>query len=249
MEPTVDAAFSRIYNFDFASGRELAQRYAQLHPRDPMGPATVAASHLFSEMNRLNLLAGAPDQKPGKPDPRERAALENAWKEARQRAEAALARDPNDANSLTALMLVRGMERDYLALVEKSYRSSWVSAREAQALALRLVEAAPQSQDAWFTIGFSDYLISTVPGIFRPFMKMEQADGNKQRGIANLEKAAQAGRYLKGFARLMLASIYKKERRPRESERLLRELAQEYPDNPVLRREVGRLDGQTGGSE
>lgn len=220
------------------------------HPVDPMGPAAVAASHLFGEMERLNLLAEETGRKAsGKADGTTRQALESAWAETRRRADAVLARDPSDTNALLALMLVRGMERDYRALVEKSYRSSWTSAREAQALALRLVETAPQAQDAWFTIGFSDYLISTVPGIFRPFMKMEQADGNKSRGIANLEKAARAGRYLKGFARLMLASIYKKEKRPRESERLLRELAQDYPDNPVLRREVGRLDRNSGGSE
>ena len=235
-EPTLDSAFQRIYSFDFAGGAERAKLYAQANATDPLGPAAVAASHLFGEMHRLNLFS---DGKSGaKANPAVKKAMEAAIAETDARAKARLARDPKDRDALVALMMVRGLERDYLALVEKSYRASWVSAREAQAHALELTRTHPEAKDAWYTIGFSDYLIATVPFVVRPFMKMEMADGNRARGIANLEKAATGGQYLKGFAQLMLANIYKKEKRAADAERTLRDLAREYPDNPVIRREI-----------
>ena len=235
-EPTLESAFQRIYSFDFTGGADRAQKYAASNPADPLGPAAVAASHLFGEMHRLNLFGEGKSN--AKANPAVKQAMDSAIVETGVRAKARLAKDAKDRDALLALMIVRGLERDYLALIEKSYRASWVSAREAQAHALELTRSHPDTKDAWYTIGFSDYLIATVPFVVRPFMKMEMADGNRPRGIANLEKAATGGQYLKGFAQLMLANIYKKEKRPADAERTLRELAREYPDNPVIRREV-----------
>lgn len=235
-EPTLDSAFQRIYSFDFAGGADRAQKYSQVNTTDPLGPAALAASHLFGEMHRLNLFADGKSN--AKANPETKKAMDAAIAETDARAKARLAQDGQDRDALVALMMVRGLERDYLALVEKSYRASWVSAREAQAIALKLTRTHPDALDAWYTIGFSDYLIATVPFVVRPFMKMEMADGNRPRGIANLEKTARGGRYLKGFAQLMLANIYKKEKRPADAERTLRELAREYPENPVIRREI-----------
>ena len=240
--PTADAAFARIYSFDFAHGRALASEYSLAHDRDPLGPAVVAAADLFSELERLKLLTQDPGgaKAEGKPDPALWPRLQASSRLVEQRAQALLAADPDDPQALTALMLVHGIERDYLALIEKSYRQSWVSARRAQQYALRLTRTHPEAQDAWFTIGFSDYLVSSVPFFLKPFMKMEAAEGNRPQAIANLRKAALGGRYLKGFAQLILAQIYRKDHRQAESDQMLRRLAKDYPDNPIVPRELTR---------
>ena len=165
------------------------------------------------------------------PDPEVWARIQAACQLAAQQAQAL---DPDDANALTALMLAKGIERDYLALVQKNYRQSWVSARLAQQSALRLRRRHPDLGDAWFTIGFSDYLVASVPFFLKPFMKMEGAEGNRPQSIANLEKAARGGRYLKGFAQLLLAQIYRKDHRDTESTDMLRLLVAEHPDNRVV---------------
>ena len=228
----------RIYSLDFASGEALAAGEAERDKEDPMAPAVLAAGRLFSELDRLQLLKDGGKAK-GRPDAAVRRAMQAAGAEAVRRAEARLRRDPDDSEAVTALMIAYGVERDYLALVEKSYRTSWIAARKAQEQALRLVAKHPGVKDAWFTIGFSDYLIATVPFVFRPFMKMEQADGDRRRGVENLEKAAGGGRYLRGFAQMLLVNIYRKEGRKTDAERMLRELAREYPVNKAIRRELG----------
>lgn len=242
----LDAIFERIYSFDFATGAELAREYSARRSGDPLGPAAEASAIAFGEMKRLNLFDG--ERSKTKPDGMVRRAMMTAIHETDRRTKVLLAHNTRDRGALTARMIVRGLERDYLALVEKSYRESWVSARQAQAHALVLTREHPEVQDAWYTIGFSDYLIATVPFVVRPFMKMELADGNKPRGIANLEKAARGGRFLKGFAQLMLANIYRKEKRPADAERTLRELARDYPDNVVIRRQAGFPRGDAGSS-
>lgn len=241
--PTVDAAFARIYSFDFASGRALAREYSQQNDYDPLGPAVVAAADLFAELERLQLLSQEPGggKVQGKPDPELWRRIQASVTLAESRAQALLTKSPDDPKALMALMLVHGIQRDYLALVEKSYRQSWVSAKLAQQYALRLTRTHPDLQDAWFTIGFSDYLVSSVPFFLKPFMKMEAAEGNRVQAIANLRKAALGGRYLKGFAQLILAQIYRKDKRTADSEQMLRRLAKDYPDNPVVARQ---LEGQ-----
>ncbi len=238
--PTVDAAFARIYSFDFAAGRTLAREYSQQNDYDPLGPAVVAAADLFGELERLKLLTQEPSagKAEGKADPATWERIQASARLAERRAQTLIAKDPDDAKALMALMLVHGIQRDYLALVEKSYRQSWVSAKLAQQYALRLTRTHPDLQDAWFTIGFSDYLVSSVPFFLKPFMKMEAAEGNRAQAIANLRKAAVGGRYLKGFAQLILAQIYRKDKKKAESDQMLRRLAKDYPDNPIASRQL-----------
>jgi lipopolysaccharide biosynthesis regulator YciM len=231
-----------IYNLDFATGRRVALAATEREPSSPLAPALLAAAHLFAELDRLNLLKDNARAATA-PDAATRTAIRKAVDEAIRRGEATLQAQANDADALTALMIAHGVERDYLALVDKSYRQSWVHARKAQEYAIGLTAKHPDRKDAWFTIGFSDYLISSVPFVFRPFMKMESADGNRRRAFANLEKAAEGGRYLRGFAQMILASAYRKEGRRADAERILQKLARDYPNNGAIRRELAEPAG------
>jgi hypothetical protein len=241
-EPTLDAAFERIYSFDFPRGRALAHDYAAQNDRDPLGHAVLAAADLFAELERLKLLTQEPGagKMNGQPDRAVWSRIESATRQTESRAKSILAHHPNDAEALMALMLAYGVQRDYLALVDKSYRQSWVSARLAQQYALQLTRTHPELQDAWFTIGFSDYLVSSVPFFLKPFMKMEAAEGNRAQAMANLRKAALGGRYLRGFAQLILAQIYRKDKQMSASDDMLRRLAADYPDNPIQGRQTSR---------
>jgi tetratricopeptide (TPR) repeat protein len=238
----LEQAMRRIYSQDFPGGQKMAAQLTERERQAPLAPAVLASAYLFSELDRLQLLRDG-DRPNLKPDAALRKSMTGAVQEAIARAEAALQRDAEQVEALTALMIVHGVERDYLALVEKSYRQSWVHARKAQECALKLIARHPEVKDAWFTVGFSDYLISTVPFVFRPFMKMEQADGDRRRAVRNLEKAAEGGRFLRGFAQMILVSAYRKDGRRADSERMLQTLAREYPQNEAIRKELGQPAG------
>jgi len=247
-QPGVDTAFRRLYNFDFADSQAAARAYADKQPQDPMGHASLAVSFLFREMNRLQVfnkdmfkeekISGEQAKKIGK---EAKAGFESALVLGKSTAAEALRKNPRDTNALLALMISTGAERDFAALVEKRLKDSYLAAKSSQEYALQLQAIDPTLQDAWFTRGFSEYMVGSVPFVIRWLMKIDQVNGDKKKGLEFMERCAKNGHYLKPFAQMMLASIYQKEKRYKECRDLLQAFAVDYPDNPEVRKELEKL--------
>ena len=94
------------------------------------------------------------------------------------------------------------------------------------------------------TTGFSEYLVGSLPFFIRWFVRFDDVKGSKEQGIQNLQLVAQSGRYLKPFAKFLLAIAYLREKKPQESEKILASLAMEYPENPLIRKELGKLSAR-----
>ena len=56
-----------------------------------------------------------------------------------------------------------------------------------------------------------------------------------------MEKCARGGRYLKPFAQMMLATIYQKDKRMKESRQMLEAFAADHPENQVVRIELAKM--------
>lgn len=245
---SLDAAFHRLYSQDFAGGQQLLGNYTAAHPEDPLGHAARGAAYLFEEMTRRQVLGkgtfsekAVSEPKRRETDPRVRAAFFAAVERAEVLATQRLAAQPQDRNALLALCLAHGLQRDYAALVDKRLRDSLEHAKLAQSHAVRLLKVDPAAHDAYFTIGFSEYLLGSMPFFLRWAVKLEDVQGSKQRGLRILETAARSGRYLRPFAQMLLATLYVQEKRPADSRRLLAQLATEFPENPVFGRELARM--------
>jgi hypothetical protein len=247
-EVTIERTFNRLYSFEFAESQRLAREFAAANAADPMGYASLAAGILFSEMNRLQVFSKdmfKEEKLKGEQAKRIGAEAKKNFDEALNKAKgvgmAALEKNPRDANALLALVIATGAERDFAALVEKRYKDSYYAAKASQEYALKLQEVDPAAQDAWFTRGFSEYLVGSVPFVIRWFMKIDQVTGDKKKGVELMEKCAREGRYLKPFAQMMLASIYQKDKRMKECRAMLEAFAADHPDNAVIRQELARL--------
>jgi hypothetical protein len=70
--------------------------------------------------------------------------------------------------------------------------------------------------------------------------------GDKKTGIHNLELVASDGHFLKPFAKILLGIVALREKRPRDAQKLLQELATNYPQNPLFRRELDKLNARIG---
>ena len=245
----IHRALGRLYNFDFPGTHEILARHIAAHPDDPLGYAIRSAACLFFELHRLGILESEfliddrriISRKKLKPDPGVKNELWNAVTEARERARQRLARNPGDREALFSLCLVSGVLTDYTALVEKRQFGSLSYARQSQVHAVRLLRLDPKFYDAYLTSGVNEYLVGSMPFFLRWFVRFEQVQGSKKVAIGNLELVARSGRYLGPFAKILLAIIHLREKRPQESERLLRELTREFPENPLLRQELARL--------
>jgi len=248
----IDEAFKRLYNTDFQGAFVRLDRYIAAEPADPLGYGLRASAYLFQELIRLGVLEGEffaddkriIDKKKLKPDPEVRRKLFQAIDEAKSRAKAALAKNPDDQNALFTMAVTNGIITDYTALVEKRQISSLSTAKESNAYAQRLLKVNAQYYDAYLTTGFTEYLVGSLPFFVRWFVHFDDVKGNKNTGIQNLQTVAKSGHYLRPFARILLAIVYLREKKPLETQKILTELAVEFPENALIRKELAKLNSQ-----
>jgi hypothetical protein len=249
-EPLLDRGFREMYDLRFEEAHQTFHAWEQAHPQDPMGPVGDAAAFLFSEFDRMLILqseffstnAGFRDRRTLKPDPAVKAQLEQALERSRQLADAALAREPGNKNALFATILRLGMHSDYLALVEKRYLPALREMKAGRAMAEKLLAIDGTFYDAWLAIGLENYLLSIKPAPVRWFLRLGGAQIDKQQGLARLRLTAEKGRYLKPFARLLLAVAALRDNDRGLARELLADLNREYPHNRLYVQELARLN-------
>ena len=255
--PELAEAFNQLYNFNFPAAHAIVDRYVAGHPQQPLGYAIRASAYLFYELDRLGILESQfliSDKRIGdkkttmlKPDPDTRAKLLKALNEAESRATAALARNPNDREALFAMTIVMGVTTDYMALVEKHQIASLSPAKRSNSYAQQLLKMNPPCYDAYMTAGLSEYMLGSLPFFVRWFVRFDNVEGNREEGVKNLQLVARDGLYFKAFAKILLGIIYLREKKPREAEKQLEELAHDYPSNPLFRKELAKISTQAGG--
>jgi tetratricopeptide repeat protein len=96
----------------------------------------------------------------------------------------------------------------------------------------------PTEQDANVALGMSNYVIGCLPSYKRAFLWFGGLHGDRNRGMEQMQSAAEHGHYLQPFAKVMLALAYEREHKPERAKELLADLATQFPDNPVFAREL-----------
>jgi hypothetical protein len=253
--PAVDEALSRMYNFDFPASQEILTRYIASHPQDALPYAFRASGYLFYELDRLGILESefltdddriAEKKKKLEPDPANREKFLRALNDVDSRVTAALKADPNDRAALFATCIAQGVATDYMALVEKKQISSLTLAKRSNGYAQRLLKLDPTFYDAYLTAGLSEYMLGSLPFFVRWFVHFDNVNGNKEKGVQNLQLVARDGHYFRPFSKILLSIIALREKRPQEAQRLMAELAHEYPENPLFRKELNKLNSKLG---
>jgi hypothetical protein len=246
---SIDRAFERLYNFDFAGAHAILDSHIRQHPTEPLPYAVRASALLFGELHRLRILESeffsedkrvvakkktAPDEATGKAF---RAALQSAqW-----HSQNTLRAKANDADALFTMSLVSGLEADYMALIEKRQWQSLGLYEQSQSWSLKLLKAHPDYADAELTGGACEYLLGSMPFFLRWFIRMEGVEGQKANAARKLERVGASGRYLGPFARILLSIVHLREKQPERALALLRQLSSDYPQNPLFRTESDKL--------
>jgi tetratricopeptide (TPR) repeat protein len=249
--PTIETALHSLYDFDFPAAHATLDAYIAAHPQEALPYAFRGAAYLFWELDRMGALEMeflTDDDRlvekthPQQPDPAVRRKFLQAVEDAQKRAQSVLSANPKDRDALFALCVVGGISTDYMALVEKQQIGSLSQARRANAYAQRLLKLDPKFYDAYLTAGFSEYMVGSLPFFIRWFVHFDNVQGDKQRGIHNLELVAREGHYFGPLAKVFLGIIDLREKRPAEARQLLAELVRDYPGNPLYRKELDKLD-------
>jgi hypothetical protein len=249
----LDRGFHRLYDLDFPGAQKEFDSWERVNPGNAMGPVSQAAGVLFSEFNRLGVLEAqfyADDsvfgaRKKYTPDPERRALLERQLASAEAMAKSSLARDPKDRDALLAMTLATGLRSDYAALIEKRNLASLHYTKESTAWAEQLLAADPTCADAHLAGGINKYIIGSMAAPVRWILRLGGIQGDKARGIADLQRTAKQGQLLAPFARILLAIAYVREKDAPRAREVLLSLQTDFPNNPLFGRELARLDNPT----
>lgn len=248
--PLLDSGFRSLYELNFKDARADFVSYQQRNPSDAMGAAAEAASYLYEEfdakgiftsrffLNDDKFLHGADGTAAENSNPSFLAANSRA----RAMAKADLKNTPNDPHALFVLTMADGMESDYDALIVKKQMAGLGLMRQAEAEAARLLAVDPDAKDAYLALGASNYVIGNLPGFKRAFLWFGGIHGDKNRGIQQMELAAEQGHYLKPFAKILLALAYEREHHADRARMLLASLVDEFPSNPLYAHELSLID-------
>ena len=249
LSPSLEAGYRQMYNLNFDGAHATFEAWESAHPDDAVGPVSNAAAYLFGEFNRLHILESElftdndkfSKRKKLAPDPQVRDAFDAELNKGDQIAGRVLSNSPRDANALFAKVMANGLRGDYAAMVEKRNMAGLGYMKAGRLLAQQLLALDPSYYDAYLAIGVENYLLGESSAPVRWFLRLSGAETNKEDGIAKLRLTAEKGRYLAPYARLLLAVAALRGHDRDTARRLLSDLADEFPQNHLYRKELAQL--------
>ena len=239
----------QMYDLKFASAHQFFHAWQDAHPQAPLAWSSDAAAYLFAEFARLGILQSGlfvdDDRFSRRQKLRPDAALKTLFlkdlAEAEKRADSALAASPNDRDALLAKCLDAGLQADYAALIDKENIPALRYTKVAGNYSDKLLAVDPSAYDAYLAPGIENYLLSLKPALLKIGLRLSGSHVDADEGLKDLRITAAHGFYLEPFAKLWLALIALRDKDQAEARKLLTELHQRFPDNPLYLQELTRM--------
>lgn len=249
----LESGFHEMYALKFKAAREDFFAFQKSRPDDPIGKVAEAASYLFEEFNDKGVLTSEfflDDDKflggvEGNASENRNSEFLEANHRAREMAKKVVKANPHDVHGLLVLTMTDGMESNYAAMIEKKQLQALSLMRQAESEANTLLSVDPTAKDAYVALGMSNYVIGCLPGYKKMFLWFGGVHGDRVKGMQQMQTAADEGRYLKPFAKILLALAYEREHQMDRAQPLLKDLAVAYPANPIFMRELALLTNKS----
>jgi len=256
-DPLVDRAYDCFYNLDFDEAIQTFQRAIALDPKSPDLHNHLAQTLVFREMQRngaleSELVSGNNSflRRPKlNPTPETEKWFLNEVATAMSLADARLAANPNDAAALYAKGISYGLRSNYYWVVKKSWKDSLGDATSARRLHNRVSELEPGNVDARLVQGLHDYIVGSLPLMYRMVGFLVGIHGDKDKGIRTVQDVAQHGKDDKVEAEIFLCALYRRENQPRKAIPLVQDLIRRFPRNYLLRLELAEMYSLAGEKE
>lgn len=250
--PELADGFHLLYAQKFPEAREKFGDWNSQNPEEPFGQVAVAASYLFEELYRQGVLSSDffLNEKrflngiDGKPDPSRMKSFQDANENSRRLARQRLEKDPKDPEALFALTLAAGMESNADMILKKQHLDSLKRLKEANEFAKQLLAVKPKADDAYVALGSANYIIGSLSGGARFMLWFGGIHGDKKLGMQQMQNAADSGRYLAPFAKILLALSARREKQNTLAQKLFRELSEEFPESSQYAVEYAKAMGK-----
>jgi Tfp pilus assembly protein PilF len=211
----------KAFNLETSSANALLKKALELEPENPAGYAYLAILHLFSYEMSYDLESRKKDQE----------AILRYVSEALSRGEKRVETNSKDSEAYLAMALAK-IAKVNLAVHEKRYL---VMAQETSNIWNYLDKARgaePNNFDIYFLMGLLHYHIDHLPGLTRFASSLLITSGDRQKGLKEIELAAQKGDLLQTMAQTELQSVYLIfEKQPARALPVIMKLREKFPNN------------------
>jgi tetratricopeptide (TPR) repeat protein len=112
-----------------------------------------------------------------------------------------------------------------------------------------VTEIDPTMIDARLVQGIHDYVVGSLPFTYRFFGFLVGFRGDREQGIRAVQLVAEKGLNNRVDAQVLLAVIYRRDRKPQLAIPLLLELTRKYPRNYLFRFELVQMYADAGNKE
>jgi hypothetical protein len=251
-DPELKNGYNLLYEQKFPEARVVFQEWAAKNPTEPFGQLSIAASYLFEEFYRQQVLTSdyfLDDKRflggiTGTPDPDRIKNFQDATAKARALAAQRLKQNKRDPEGLYAMTLSAGMQSDADSMLLKKHYDALKHLKEANTNAEILLADHPDAYDVYVAPGVAYYVIGSLSGSARFILWFGGIHGDKSLGMSKVEKTAENGNYLKPFARILLALSARREKKTDLAIKNLKELTEEFPGNTVYETEYAKALGR-----
>ena len=249
--PELSEGFHLLYTQKFTEARAIFVSWKLDNPEEPLGEIGVAASYLFEELYRQNVLSSDffLNEKrflhgiDGRPDALRMNNFRGALERARVLSKERMKSSPKDPEALFSLTLASGMESDADAILEKKHLDGLKHMKEANEYAKQLLAQHPDADDVYVALGAANYTIGSMNAGRRFVLWFGGIHGDKKLGMEQLGRTAESGRYLQPFAKILLALAARREKQDVLAQRLFHELNEEFPSNQLFAAEYAKAMG------
>ncbi len=250
--PELKAGYDLLYEQKFPEARAVFVEWAAKNPAEPFGQVSIAASYLFEEFYRQQVLTSdyfLDDKRflggiTGTPDPGRIKGFEDATTKARALAAQRLKVNKRDPEGLFAITLSAGMQSDADSMLLKKHYDALKHLKEANANAEILLADHPEAYDVYVAPGVAYYVIGSLSGSARFVLWFGGVHGDKDVGMKKVEETADNGNYLKPFAQILLALSARREKKDALAIKNLKELTEEFPGNTTYQSEYDKAIGR-----
>ena len=215
------SAVGKSFNLENEAADSSLKKAIDLEPDNPMGYALEAMLHLFEYEMCFSL------------EQRQKAkeAIFYYSEQTHIRGEKRIARFPKDAQAQLAMALAK-IAKVYWAIKEKKYL---VMAQETLHVwnYLEAAKAAdPNNHDVDFLMGLLHYHIDHYAGLTGLLSSLFITEGNRAKGLEEMQIAAQQGFLLRDIAQVELSAVYLTyEKQPSKALPVILELRKKFPNN------------------
>jgi len=211
----------KAFNLEIADADVFIKKAVELEPENPTGYAYLAMLHLFSYEMSFELKDRDINQE----------AMLYYFREALAKGEKRIKNNSQDSQAYFAMALAKIAKLQW-AIHQKRY---FIIAQETSNIWDYLEKAkgeTSQNYDTYFLTGLLHYHLNHLSGIIRFLSSALIISGKRQKGLRELELAAQKGDLLKELAQAELSSDYLNfEKQPEKALPYAQELNKRFPNN------------------